>query len=590
MKLFCMDLHISVIADFKSANPDIEVVDWCLSGHAWVMKRQQDYPEHINSDTWKDLTVNRIEKFQDTYDSFLKTFDGFIVGYCSSFAMIYEKYNKPILMLNAVRYDIPFCWTQNTVMLLKWKECIDRLQSHKLLIIVSNNKADQLYTKLGCGLDSTYIPSLCLYTKTTYTPTKATFLAYSGSFSNHPLLTAKKDLPHPHEWSDITSFRGVIHFPYDVSLMSLFEQFTAGCPLFFPSKSYWKANPSIQSISAYWGDRLPAEFYALSTQQAWIELADMYDVFQSPNTYYYESEQHLFHMLEAFEYKDDREFRNARIENVKKDWKLVLQSIVSNLFWEKHPRHMCYNRLPLLANVVYDTNYDGSGVTAQHSYPYKESFTSGDVVFVKTDFLSWFLQNKTITAPIILVTGVSDKAPTQDEHIAIVSNPYIRKWVGCNIPYQHSKIVKLPIGVGEPERPNGHHDTLVSLHSMRIPWHEKQGICIPYHGDTHGSRRLIPTLPKLEFREYMKAIGQHKFVVCQRGNGIDTHRVCEVLLMGSVPVLEHSDLDDMYCQWPVLIVESFQSINTNSFVFDPIKYESFLDVFWIRNMLKERLL
>jgi queuine tRNA-ribosyltransferase len=32
-----MDLHISVIADFKSLNPDIEVIDWCLSGHSWVM-------------------------------------------------------------------------------------------------------------------------------------------------------------------------------------------------------------------------------------------------------------------------------------------------------------------------------------------------------------------------------------------------------------------------------------------------------------------------------------------------------------------------------------------------------------------------
>jgi hypothetical protein len=316
-----MDLHISVIADFKSANPDIEVVDWCLSGHAWVMKRNQDYPEHINPSTWQQLNPDMIRKFQDRYDAFLSTFDGFIVGFCSSFAMIYEKYNKPILMLNAVRYDIPFCFTKDKLMLLKWKECIDRLHSHGLLTIVSNNKADQLYTKLGCGIESTYIPSLCLYTNTRYTPTKPTFLCYSGSFSNHPLLTAKKDLSHPHEWSDITSFRGLVHFPYEISLMSLFEQFTAGCPLFFPSKTYWKANSSIQSISAYWGNELPAEFTILSTPQAWIELADMYDVFQSPNTYFYDSEQHLFQLIETFEYKDDREFRNAHIDSVKQKWR-----------------------------------------------------------------------------------------------------------------------------------------------------------------------------------------------------------------------------------------------------------------------------
>ena len=242
MRLFCMDLHISVIADFKTACPDVEVVDWCLSGHAWVMKRNQEYPDHINPRTWRDLTPERMQAFRDKYDAFLQTFDGFIVGFCSAFAMIYEPYNKPILMLNAVRYDIPFCWTRNMEMRLKWNECLDRLNSHGLLTIVSNNKADQLYTKLGCGLTSRYVPSLCLYTKTTYAPTKPTFLCVGGSFS-HPLITQKSELPPRHEWSDITAFRGLINLPYEVSLMSAFEHFTAGCPLFFPSKACPRIGP-----------------------------------------------------------------------------------------------------------------------------------------------------------------------------------------------------------------------------------------------------------------------------------------------------------------------------------------------------------
>ena len=40
MKLFNMDLHISVIADFKNLFPEIEIVDWCMSGHAFVMKKK----------------------------------------------------------------------------------------------------------------------------------------------------------------------------------------------------------------------------------------------------------------------------------------------------------------------------------------------------------------------------------------------------------------------------------------------------------------------------------------------------------------------------------------------------------------------
>ena len=589
MKAFCMDLHISVIADFKTACPDIEVTDWCLSGHAWVMKRKQDYPDHINPSTWKNLNEEMIRKFQDRYDGFLRTFDMFIVGFASSFAMVYEKYNKPILMLNAVRYDIPFCFTKDMRMAVKWNECLDRLNSHGLLTIVSNNKADQLYTKRGCGLDSRYIPSLCLYTNTTYTPTKPTFLCYNGTFS-HPLITQKSQLPHPHEWSDLTSFRGIINMPYEISLMSVFEQFTAGCPLFFPSKAYWKANPHIQSISAYWGAQLPPAFGSLSTTDVWIDLADMYGVFQSPNTYYFDSESHLYELLETFTYVDDREFRTAHVERVKREWKKVIRSITSRAFRTQHPRHICYNRLPLLANVVYDINYAGTGVNAQHSYPHKDTLTTGDTVFVKTDMLSWFLRNRTISAPITLVTGVSDLSPTPEECDRIVSHPHIRRWIGCNILVRHPKIVKLPIGVGEPERLNGNHETLVRLHASRVPWTEKiNDVCIPYHGDTHHTRTLTPTLPKLVFEDYMKAIGEHMFVVCQRGNGSDTHRVCEVLLMGSVPVIERSGLDDMYEQWPVLLVDSFDAIHTADFVFDESKYDSFLDVFWLRDALTERL-
>ena len=589
MRLFCMDLHISVIADFKTACPDVEVVDWCLSGHAWVMKRNQEYPDHINPRTWRDLTPERMQAFRDKYDAFLQTFDGFIVGFCSAFAMIYEPYNKPILMLNAVRYDIPFCWTRNMEMRLKWNECLDRLNSHGLLTIVSNNKADQLYTKLGCGLTSRYVPSLCLYTKTTYAPTKPTFLCVGGSFS-HPLITQKSELPPRHEWSDITAFRGLINLPYEVSLMSAFEHFTAGCPLFFPSKAYWKAHPEIQSLSAYWAEALPSEFAPLSTPADWIELADMYECFASPNTHYFDSPEHLYELLETFEYVDDREFRRAHIDRVKTEWRRILQEIVSGRFWSKAPRHICYNRLPLLANVVFDVNYAGSDVVAQHTYPNRTPLSRGDVVFVKTEYLQWMLDRHAPKAPITLVTGVSDASPSPELCTRICDDPNIRRWIGCNIPISHPKVVKLPIGVGEPERHNGNHETLLRLQSEQVPWDQKSSeVCVPYHGTSHSSREGLRMLPKLPYEEYMQTLSRHKFVVCRRGAGLDTHRICEVLLMGSVPVLEHSGLDDMVSEWNCLLVDSFDAIDTDSFVWDTAKHEAFLDVFWLRDALKERL-
>ena len=320
MKFFCMDVHISVIEDFKKVCPHIQVVDWCMSGHSWVLNRQQDRPLIINASTWRNIDLDMIANFQRRYDGFLQQFDGFIVGYASCFAMVYEKYNKPIILLNAVRYDVPFCWSRNQRMLVDYHICLHKLNASRRLIAVSNNKADQLYLQKGAGISSLYIPSLCDYTRVHYSPSKSTFLCYHGSTPEHPLVTQKAQLPHPHSWNDITTYRGIISFPYEISLMSLFEQFTMGMPMFFPSKTYWKENPGIQSISAYW-QNLPSSFEELRDLNTWIDLSDVYDTFQSPNTYYFDSIPHLFALLDSFVYVDDRLQREERASSIRSTWK-----------------------------------------------------------------------------------------------------------------------------------------------------------------------------------------------------------------------------------------------------------------------------
>jgi hypothetical protein len=576
-----MDLHISVIGDFKSLGLDVEVTDWCMSGHAHIMKRTRDNPKHINPSTWFDLNPQMIQEFQKTYDSFLQTFDGFIVGYPNVFAMVFEKYNKPIILINACRYDIPFSFKRETNYIGTYHACLYRLLNKGLLHTVSNNRVDQLYMGKGCGIKPEYVvPSLCLYTNMKYTPTKPTFLLYSGNLT-HPLVSPK---PSNFEWKDIGEFRGVIHFPYEAGLtMSMFEHFTAGMPMFLPSKAYWKAHPNIQSASAYWGSNPPSTLSEFKYDEYWIENSCMWDTFASPNTVIFDSIEDLFHKLETFEYKPEGDFRERRIESVKLFWRQLLARIQTHSLRTKSPTHLCYNRLPLLANSVYDANYTGSGVTVQHSYPLRDPLALGDYVFVKTDYLDWFLENRTFTSPITLVTGTSDLSPTESACEKILTNPNIKRWIGCNITVTHPKIYKIPIGVGEPERPNGNHEELVRLHESRISWEEKSDtLCIPFHGNTHGSRSLEPTLPKLPFNEYMIELGKHKFVVSMRGNGLDTHRVCEILLMGSVPVLLHSGLDDMYERFPCLLVDSFDQIDTSGFTWDPVKYENFLDIFWIK--------
>ena len=299
MKLFNMDLHASVIEDFKSANPGIEVVAWSLSYHAPAFKKQTKFPEIINPNTWESLSPKLIDAFCQKYDSFLRQFDGFICGHPNSFAMIFERYNKPILLMNTCRYDIPFCFANNLSLRQYYHERLHSMRERGLLTIVSNNKADVLYTRKGVGLNSIYIPSLCDYLNTTYRPTKSTFMLYRGSLPDHPLVEKRPDF---FRFEELGNYRGIIHFPYEISTMSMFEQYTAGLPMFFPSREMMNTIP-IQSITAYWRGNTPEPLKEFDDNNLWLDNADFYNLFtDSPNVHFFNSVEHLFQLLENFVY------------------------------------------------------------------------------------------------------------------------------------------------------------------------------------------------------------------------------------------------------------------------------------------------
>jgi len=320
-----MDVHISVIADFKHLFPEFEITDWCMSGHSWVFHRSIQQPKYITASTWTQFSPAMIVAFQHEYDVFLRTFDGFICGHPNVFAMVFEKYGKPIIMINSCRYDLPFCWSKNSAMLDSYKACLQRLQQKGLLIAVSNNLADQFYTKIGCGIVTSHIPSLCGYTGIKYKPIRSTFLCYHGSFPEHPLITNKSTLGR-FEWPVLGEFLGIIHVPYEISTMSMFEHYTAGLPLFFPSKKYMIDDVNIQSVSAYW-NTLPADLAVFSDKSVWVNLADFYHVFKSPNVYLFDSFEHLLSLLESFEWKDDSAIIKDHETKIRHSWAQVLKGL-----------------------------------------------------------------------------------------------------------------------------------------------------------------------------------------------------------------------------------------------------------------------
>lgn len=330
LRLFNLDLHISVIEDIRDIckrlyGDRIEITNWSVSSHNWVFGKPTADVKWVNQDTWKSIDEDQIQNFQNEYDEELQTYDGFIVTHTPVFAMLFEKYNKPILIINTCRYNQPFCWNGDKDMLTKFHESLKRMYTKNQMYIVSNNAADQNYLYTRTGIESELIPSLCLYTNTKYSPKKNTFVVY-GDYTQNSFFELLEERPKSgYSWDTLYSYKGIVHMPYEMSTMSIFEQYWAGVPLFFPSKEYYKQciiEGKMEFISIYdeWEEEIKEE-----SIDEWLTYADFY---RYPYIEYYESFEHLICLLSEWE-DTMREERMEWLETEKgkilSKWKTIFE-------------------------------------------------------------------------------------------------------------------------------------------------------------------------------------------------------------------------------------------------------------------------
>jgi|SRR2546428_1814776 len=240
MKFFNLDLHISVIEDIKTIFSEFNytVDNWSISSHNWVFGKETKLVEVVNQYTWKHLNKEMCKRFYKRYKNELESYDAFIVTHTPLFSLMFQEFNKPIIVVASTRYEAPF-----TASYENWNWLNDSLRlmnKSNQLIPIANNLYDKNYCKYFTGFDWKYIPSLCDYTKSNWNPLSNSFLLDSKLLPlrlNNISVIPKKQLGR-YNWEDLTKYQGIIVIPYNASCMSVFEYYSASIPLFFPSYKF----------------------------------------------------------------------------------------------------------------------------------------------------------------------------------------------------------------------------------------------------------------------------------------------------------------------------------------------------------------
>ena len=222
----------------------------------------------------------------------------------------------------------------------------------------------------------------------------------------------------------------------------------------------------------------------------------------------------------------------------------------------------------LYADYVYDNHVNNIVNSTKY----------GDVLYVYTDFIEKFFKNELpkIKNKFILLTHNSDHA-TNIKHIEYLNSEKIIVWFGQNPGFEHKKFIPLPIGF---ENPTWVPSKLKYIRNVNefdlIPWKKRKYLLyINFSSHTNPGAReyllsLFANIPnvliskqRVDYPTYMSQIENSKYVLCPRGNGLDTHRYYETILMGSIPVVENSTLFPIFSESTTLILSSLNNLTVD---------------------------
>jgi hypothetical protein len=193
---------------------------------------------------------------------------------------------------------------------------------------------------------------------------------------------------------------------------------------------------------------------------------------------------------------------------------------------------------------------------------------NGQIIFVYTHLINYFKKfiAPRLARPFTLITHNSDDAITVD-HLSLLNHPLLKYWFAQNCEFSHEKLKSLPIGLANSQWGASR---LVNLYQTSLVYQKTDLLYINFSSATHpGRKRIIDTISSMAgvtfggaipFEQYLIELAKHKFCLCPRGNGIDTHRFWEAQYLNTIPVVLQNDWTPAYSNLPILLVKSWEEL------------------------------
>jgi len=189
-------------------------------------------------------------------------------------------------------------------------------------------------------------------------------------------------------------------------------------------------------------------------------------------------------------------------------------------------------------------------------------------IFVYTHLLPYF---KSFVAPrlqeaFVLITHNSDHGVGIDD-LDLLNHPFLMAWYAQNCEVSHSKLRALPIGLANSQWGS---ERLTQVLEAGCNYKKTKTLYVNFSSSTHSGRQgivdIVSRVPgvtlgaSLSFTQYIAQMADHRFCLCPRGNGVDTHRFWEAQYVDTIPVLLKQDWTQAYSNLPVLLIDCWEDL------------------------------
>lgn len=198
---------------------------------------------------------------------------------------------------------------------------------------------------------------------------------------------------------------------------------------------------------------------------------------------------------------------------------------------------------------------------------------AGDTIFLRARCADIFFEQKapSMRVPYTLISHGEYKDGFMKQYASYLDDPLLIAWFTthpCNI--KHSKLRAIPLGIPPGRSQARQFQSLKSTCEKLRKQKKTKLLYINFAPETHPDRgNLLNFFADKDFctiskniphNHYLEEMAAHKFTLSPPGYGPDCYRTWEALLVGSIPIVISSHLNDLYEGLPVLVVDSWDEV------------------------------